>query len=283
MHNGGLVAALALLVASCGGAPGDAAPSSAPQSATGATGMAAPADAASEASASSDVDAPPAQAVNVKETNGDYEFSYAYPAKAAAIPGLKAELDRRLAAARSETAKQAREDKASAAKDGYPFHAHYYSAEWQVVTDLPGWLSLSASIATFTGGAHGMTVPDALVWDKQAAALREPLDLFVSKDALRNALQPAFCNALDKERAKRRGGPITRGGDEMFTDCIDPAAQTVILGSSNGRTFDRIGFLIAPYEAGPYAEGSYEVTLPVNGKMMATVRPPYRSSFAIGR
>ncbi|MFD2580457.1 PdaC/SigV domain-containing protein [Novosphingobium colocasiae] len=160
---------------------------------------------------------------------------------------------------------------------------HYYDATWQVVTDLPDWLSLSAEIATYTGGAHGMAVPDTLLWDKSAGAARQPLDLFTSKEALRSATQSAFCAALDKERAKRRGAPVDRASGEMFTECIDPVAQTVILGSSNHRTFDRIGFLIAPYEAGPYAEGSYEVTLPVSDKVMAALKPQYRGAFSVLR
>ena len=57
-------------------------------------------------------------------------------------------------------------------------------------------------------------------------------------------------------------------------------AQTLILGSRNHKTFDRIGFLIAPYEAGPYAEGSYEVTLPVTPAVLAAVKPEWRGAFA---
>lgn len=280
MRNGGALAALglplALLAASCGKG-GDPAPE---------TGTAAAPEV--EASASPPPEpvappSPPAAAVSVDEKNDLYEFAYAYPAPAAAIAPLKAELDKRLAAAREDTEANAREDQTSAKKDGYPFHAHYYSGQWKVVTDLPDWLSLSADIATFTGGAHGMAVSDSLLWDKRAGTARQPLDLFTSKAALTAATQGAFCAALDKERAKRRGAPVDRASGEMFTECIDPAAQTVILGSSNRKTFDRIGFLIAPYEAGPYAEGDYEVTLPVTGKVMAALRPQYREAFAAGR
>ena len=46
---------------------------------------------------------------------------------------------------------------------------------------------------------------------------------------------------------------------------------------------DRIGILIGPYEAGPYAEGGYEVTLPVTPAILAVVKPEYRASFAASR
>ncbi|WP_374410255.1 DUF3298 and DUF4163 domain-containing protein [Novosphingobium colocasiae] len=273
MRNGGWILAVALMAASCGGG-------------TAPSGGGSTAAATETAAAVPETAAPPAPAaaaVKVAEKSDLLEFSFAYPGAAAAIPALKAQLDKQLAAARSEATDTAREDSKSAKTDGYPFNPHYYDATWQVVTDLPDWLSLSAEIATYTGGAHGMAVPDTLLWDKSAGAARQPLDLFTSKEALRSATQAAFCAALDKERAKRPGAPVDRASGEMFTECIDPVAQTVILGSSNRRTFDRIGFLIAPYEAGPYAEGSYEVTLPVSDKVMAALKPQYRGAFSVLR
>ena len=53
------------------------------------------------------------------------------------------------------------------------------------------------------------------------------------------------------------------------------------IGSSSGKAFDRVGFLIAPYLAGPYVEGSYEVTLPLTPGLLATVKPQYRASFVV--
>jgi hypothetical protein len=69
----------------------------------------------------------------------------------------------------------------------------------------------------------------------------------------------------------------------MFSECIDPTDSTIILGSSNRQGFDRIGVLVAPYEAGPYAEGTYEVTVPVTRAVMDAVKPVYRSAFAPAR
>ena len=47
--------------------------------------------------------------------------------------------------------------------------------------------------------------------------------------------------------------------------------------------FDRVGFLIDPYTAGPYAEGTYEVTLPVTRAILAAVKPEYAESFTATR
>lgn len=225
---------------------------------------------------------PVAAARSEKETSEVYEFEYSYPAEAAAIPGLKGLLDQRLSKARSELAASAQQARQEAQADGYPYRTYAGGTSWSVVTQTPRFLSLSAEIYAYSGGAHGMTAFDTLLWDKQAGKALEPSGLFTGQHALRDAIRQPFCKALDQERSKRRQGQDW-SGDEMFSECIDPTASTVILGSSNGQAFDRIGVLVGPYEAGPYAEGTYEVTLPVTRAVLAAVKPVYRSAFTPGR
>lgn len=227
---------------------------------------------------------PPAKAPagrTEKEETDLFEFKYSYPAKAAAIPGLKALLDKRLDASRAELEGGAKTDQAEAAKNGYPYRKHSSGATWQVVADLPRWLSLSAEMYEYSGGAHGMSFFDALLWDRENNMARTASDLFVSKAALSAAIREPFCAALDKERAKRRGEPVNRGSGDQFDECIDPAEHAVILGSSNGRTFDRIGVLVEPYAAGAYAEGTFDITVPVTERIIGSVKPAYRSAFSV--
>lgn len=210
-----------------------------------------------------------------------YDFAYAYPGKAAAIPSLEAELDKRLATARAELEKGAKSDQAEAAKNDYPYRKHSLEATWKVVTDLPRWLSLSAEMYDYSGGAHGMTFFDGLLWDREQNLARTAADLFISKAALSAVIRDPFCAALDKERAKRRGTPVDRNSGDQFDECIDPAEHTIILGSSNGRTFDRVGILVEPYAAGSYAEGTFDITLPVTDAILGSVKPAYRSAFTV--
>lgn len=271
--------ALVLLAGGCLSKKDDAPPSDAP--ATEASVSLSDIE-ASDSPSDAPSEAPPAGR-SVDVSNELYEFSFAYPDAAGAIPALKDLLDGQMAQARSQLASSSRDDQKSAKKDGYPYLQHSYGAKWDVVTDLPGWLSLSAQVYTFSGGAHGMTNFDSLLWDRRADTARKPRDLFTGADALRNAIQKPFCQALNKEREKRRGEPVQSDSGQMFTECIDPLAQTLILGSTNQQTFDRIGILVAPYEAGPYAEGTYEVTVPVTGRVMAVLKPQYRTAFSVGQ
>lgn len=219
----------------------------------------------------------------VAERNNTFEFEYSWPAAVAAIPDLAVELEADLAQRRREIARDAREGQRLARTDGYPFNPYSYSLNWSVVTELPGWLSLSGWGSIYTGGAHPNHWSQALLWDKAAGKSRQAVDLFASKAALSEAIRAPFCAALNRERAARRGEPVRADSGAPFSDCIDPTASTVILGSSNGQQFDRIGVLIAPYEAGPYAEGDYEITLPVTRAVLAVVKPQYRAVFAPGR
>lgn len=260
----------ALLLASCSEQKAEKEPSS---RATETSPASAPAVAA----------VPPLTARKVNEENERYSFDYAYPAAAAAIPALKALLDADIDKQKGELVAETTEAKDDAEKAGFPYRPYSRGTDWKVVTDTPGWLSLSSIVSAYTGGAHPNYWFDTILWDKQAGQRREPKDLFVSKEALTKALQPEFCRQIDTQRAKKRGESGAQGSDDMFSECLDPAAYTVILGSSHGKAFDRVGVLVPPYEAGPYAEGSYEATIPVTAAILATVKPEFRPSFVVAR
>lgn len=223
------------------------------------------------------------KAMASEEANDLYEFRYAYPAAAAAIPALSTRLDRDLAEMRADLAGQAREGRTSAREGGFEFRPYSSGKDWQVVTDLPRWLSLSATVDSYTGGAHPNYWFAGLLWDKAAGQERKPEDLFISRAAMSVALRTEFCRQIDRQREEKRGSPVPQGSEDMYDACIDPADYVIIPGSSNGRAFDRIGVMVPPYEAGPYVEGAYEVTLPVTAKIMAAVKPEYRDSFAKAR
>jgi hypothetical protein len=200
-----------------------------------------------------------------------------------AIPSLKAMLDAELDKQKAALAVSAEQRLAESRKNEIPFSAPGDWVEWKVVTELPDWLSLSADASSYEGGAHPDHGFDALLWDKQANRRRSPGDIFTTRTALSRAIRKDFCAALNKQRAQKRGKPSDPDSKDEFDQCIDPAESTVILGSSNHQTFDRVGVLVGPYSEGPYAEGDYEVTLPVTGAVLAVVKPEYRSSFTTGR
>lgn len=214
------------------------------------------------------------------EETPDFLFEYSWPAPAGAIEPLAALLDRRLDRARRDLARESAAAHRRAREDGFPYNKHSHTAEWKVVADLPGWLSLSNDIATYSGGAHGMYTRESLLWDKANGVALGGKDLFVSPAALEEALGTRFCDALDRERERRRGDRLdSMAGDDTFNGCPGIDELEIFIGSSNRRTFNRITLYAGPYVAGPYVEGAYEVNLPVDRALRDAVKPEYRDSF----
>lgn len=216
---------------------------------------------------------------SVSEETDDFLFEYAYPAAAGRIPELAEILDRRLDTQRARLASEAQEARDDAQEKGFPYNKHSYTAEWKVVADLPKWLSLSLDMATYTGGAHGNYGVESLVWNKEQGRAINAKDLFTSPAALEEALGSRFCDALNRERAKRRGEPVKTDTDDEFSRCPKIDELTVLVGSSNGRTFNRMTLYAGPYVAGPYAEGAYQIALPIDRAVLGTVKPEYREAF----
>ena len=225
--------------------------------------------------------APVAREVSLK--TGLYSFDYAYPVQAAAIPGLRDLLDARIEEAKARLEAEATASRKDARANSYPFQPHYLDLGWQVAADLPGWLSLHASVQTYGGGAHPNQGFEALLWDRRQVRALAPLDLFVSGQALDAALRQRYCDALDKERAERREESIEQVRQDTIWQCPGVADLTIVLEAKGGKAFDHIGLLAAPYVAGSYAEGSYETGLAVDGAVIDAVKPEYREAFRAAR
>lgn len=215
----------------------------------------------------------------VSEETDDFLFEYSYPAEAGRIAELATVLDVMLEQRRGELAREAAEARREARDNGFPYNKHSYTGEWKVVADLPQWLSLSADISTYSGGAHGNYTVQSLVWDKDKTRSMDAVELFASPAALEQALGDRFCEALDREREKRRGEPVGNAVDDIFSECPKIGDLEILVGSSNRRTFDRLTLYAGPYVAGPYAEGAYEVNLSVDRAVLDAVKPEYRTAF----
>ncbi|WP_312490076.1 DUF4163 domain-containing protein [Sphingomonas sp.] len=217
-----------------------------------------------------------AQTVTSRAKTADYQFSYVYPAAAARIAGLKAWLDADRARMQAKTARGGTAGRRHAAEGGYPYNAYSFDKTWKVVTDTPRFLSLSGDSYNFTGGAHGMPASYGLLWDKKADRRLEPKAVFTSVAALQAATRTAYCARLKAEQVRRNEGHVS-----SMNTCPPVKNLTVLLGSTNGRALDRIGLIADAYLAGSYAEGAYEVTLPVTRAIVAAVKPEYRGAFAV--
>jgi len=243
------------------------------------------APAATPSPAATPTPAPTGSGAAIKADDPGLAFSYAWPAVAAAIPELDSWLRGNGEHLRREAAGRARSEIAEARKGGFDMHDHSYEETWKVAADGPALLILQSEGYIFTGGAHGMPIVTTLFWDKAAKRRLGLTDLFDTA-RLVPAIRAGFCKALDDERAKRRGAPVDAkdsGGIDEFVRCVDPAKQIILPVARRGGALDTVRVVIMPYEAGPYAEGIYQLDLPVTEAVMAAVKPGYRAAFSAAR
>ena len=275
---GAITGLLALVIAAC----------SSPEDMAKDTGVAAP-DARSSASAGSAIASASASAAagdaaatkledKAEQDGASREFSYGWPAAVSAVPALQQRFQQERDAALAEQKRDWQSTLTElAGEDCTGCKSMSFEKNWAVVADLPRFLSLSADMYFYTGGAHGNSGFDALVWDREAGAALAPEAMFRSEAALQDALGAAWCKALNAEKRKRMGGDFS---DDGFFPCPPITDLTVLLGSSDKQRFNRIGLIAAPYVAGSYAEGPYEITLPVTPAVLAAVKPEYKAAFA---
>lgn len=224
---------------------------------------------------------PAARAHAVEQETEFYQFAYAWPAAASAEPGLAAYLGKKAEAMLAELRGEAGAEWETAQGQDRSPRQHSASEEWKVVADLPRFLSLSGHLTTYSGGAHGSYGTESLVWDREKRQALRGIDLFNSPVSLEQGLGQRLCDRLNAAREKRRGTKIEEGSAEMFDKCPGLDEADVLLGSSNGKTFDRVTVYFGPYVAGSYAEGDYELDFNVTASILDAVKPEFADAFSV--
>lgn len=211
----------------------------------------------------------------------DLDFEYSWPAAADRIPALRTRLRAERNAAHARASTDAARDARMRRRERLDPMGHSYAKSWTVAGDNGGLLSLVATEATFTGGAHGMQRFSALLWDRprgRAVAARDVLGRTVLA-----AMSQRYCARLNAMRAERRGEPVRRDPTDPFSTCPAIAAQLLAPADSDrDDRFDTLCIIFSPYDVGPYAEGGYGVEVPFAASDVAAIAPAYRGRFEPG-
>ena len=204
-------------------------------------------------------------------------FEYSWPEAISAETQLVARLSKDLSKSYDEALAAARDNKSDTEKYNAPFNQNMFNRAWTLAGQTKRLTSLLSGTDTFTGGAHPNHGSSALLWDRTAAAELPLADLFIAPGALDSAIRPAFCKALDAERAKRRQGEKLEG---QFAECPQLSELTIAPADKDGDgRFESLRLIADPYVAGPYVEGEYEVALPVTAALAAALKPEFRPDF----
>lgn len=205
------------------------------------------------------------------------DFEYSWPEAISSETQLVDRLTDDLSKTYDEALNEARENKVQTEKVSAPFHQNHFRRIWALEGQTPRLISLVANTGAFTGGAHPNHTSSALLWERNARKEVKLDELFASAERFEGLVRPRFCELIDAERLKRREGETLEG---EFSRCPAFSELTIAPADTNGLgRFDSIQLIADPYIAGPYAEGSYEIAVPVSAELVAEVKPEYRTDF----
>ncbi len=234
---------------------------------------------AGAASAAPGAPAAPTQAVApliFSEKTAFADVSLKLPDAIKAQPDLHAKIYQEEVAHLREFAEGAQADNTEA---GAPNVAYQQSVELTAAHETGKLISFERTASEFTGGAHPNTVSTGVLWDKALKRQIGWADVF-TKGADFTALDRALCTAINAAKRARvpDAEPVSLGG-KMWA--CPRAAETpfVLAPSTTAGKAGGLTFLIGPYQVGPYAEGAYEVTVPLSA-FQSLLAPAYADEFA---
>lgn len=221
---------------------------------------------------------------SLKFKNQYLDWSLEYPAKVAAIPALAAAIRDPAMAEKDKMLAQAKAEWADRAKMGAPLVAYEDYLTAHVAADTPQLMSLSLEWNNFTGGAHPNHGTRAMLWDKSGAKVTDFAGLFdQGLTSLPDDFRSTYCAALDAERSSRRdeSGGNSGSADDPFNKCPDWSEVALIPSAKDGGSPATFILVHAdPYVAGPYAEGDYDIEVPVAEDLIEAMKSAYQPSFA---
>lgn len=217
---------------------------------------------------------PPATDLLVRETTPALDFAATLAPEMALAPDLLAAVREEALAYRAKMQADAAAQMADAKKAGFPARPYAVMQRWTAEAETPALLAFRGLLWEYTGGAHGNSNFVVTLYDRTHGRRMTTNDLFADPKAALAALQQPWCAALADARKARRGGEPASG----FEDC--PALADLPIVPMGQGQITALKVLAAPYVAGSYAEGSYELVIPAD-QIAPFVKPEWRATFGV--
>lgn len=172
---------------------------------------------------------------------------------------------------------QSEGERSEAGSEGLP--AYEKTVTFETAFETGKLFSLKRVDFDFSGGAHPNTLSTGVMWDKALKREVSPADLF-RRGADLTVLDQALCSAVNA--AKRARVPdsvsVIIGGKDFACPLALDTPFVLAAGTTPGKAGGLI-FLIRPYQVGPYAEGAYEIAIPL-AIFRQLLAPAYADEFA---
>ena len=267
--------ALAMVACKREGAPAPAAPA-APGAATAAT---TPARAPG-----------PVQLKRGAGTTPDYMVGISYQVQAGKYPGLDAELRKYADNARADLVEAA---KARQQPGGQTSAPDGLSLGFTGLMGTPTVVAVAADGSSYTGGAHGSPLIARFVWLPEQGRLLRASDLIADAQGwsavsayVREQLHAALSQRVDADDlTPTERADVVKNSSRMIDEGTEPDPADFALfepmASPQGGKLAGLRFVFAPYQVGPYSDGTQTVEVPAD-VLLPHVAPAYRSLFVGG-
>ncbi len=239
-------------------------------------------------SATTPVVAPATAALqDVSERDPRYMIGISYPPVANQYPGLAAELKRYADAARSDLLQAV-----AGLGAGKPTAPYELSLSFTQIVATPQLVAIAADGSSYTGGAHGNPLLARFVWlpqqDKMLTAaelIPDPKSWRDISDRVREQLQTALSQRVDADDLPPADrAEVVKNAARMIDEGTGPQvpnfAQFEPVLSADGH-IAALRFVFAPYQVGPYSDGTQTVDVPAD-VLLPKIAPTYRPLFVGG-
>lgn len=230
------------------------------------------------------VPAPVGPLQDVVESTPNYVIGISYPKSAAKYPGLASALEAYAAAARKDLMQAV-----EGLGNDKPVAPYDLSLSFTELLDSPTLVAVAADGSSYTGGAHGAPLIARFVWLPQqqrmltaAELIPDPKGWQAVSEFVREQLHTALSQRMDADdvppadRAEilKNAGEMIEAGTEakaLSFAQFEPVVDT-------GGRLAALRFVFAPYQVGPYADGTQTVEVPA-AVLLPHVAPAYRNLF----
>jgi hypothetical protein len=145
---------------------------------------------------------------------------------------------------------------------------------WTITAITPHLISLRSAWSDDTGAAHPDHGSDVLLWDRLHNVILLPSELF-KPDIDHAQLDDLLCQAVTRAK-QARIGPT----DPKSWSCPTwESSHAVLVPSTTPYRAGGLMFLFDPYTIGAYAEGDYDVLIPLSA-FKSAIAPAWAADFA---
>lgn len=227
----------------------------------------------------------PAPLKDVIETNESYIVGISYPPMLDKYPGLAQAVAAYADAARAELMQAV-----AGFGNDKPSAPYELSLSFEKVAETPGIVAVAADGSRYTGGAHGEPLVARFVWLPQQQKMLTAQEMVptvkgwtVIGGYIREQLRTGVSVRADAdEMPPEERLQFVRNADKMIEEGTEPDVdnfsqfQPVV--AADGQV-TALRFVFAPYQVGPYADGTQTVDVPA-AVLLPHIAPEYAGLFA---